>query len=105
MKPEAQLSKDVRAFLQQVGCAVWSTEQGYRAERGGTRTTPGYPDLIVLHPDAWTFVELKAGRNDLNGAQIVFRDECLKARVPWQLWRSVDDAWQWAVNVGLVTEG
>ena len=104
MKPEAIVSRDVRKFLTQIGCAVYSSEQGYRKERGGTRQTPGIPDLIVIHPDAWTFAELKAGRGRLSVAQEGFRTACVDAGVPWQLWRSVEDAWDWAVAVGLVVE-
>lgn len=40
-----------KALAQQLGFVVYDTSQGYRAERGGTRTTPGIPDLILLHRD------------------------------------------------------
>lgn len=103
MKPEAQLSKDVQRLLKMIGCAVYSTEQGYRKDRGGTRTTPGIPDLIVLHPDAWTFAELKVG-TQLSVAQEGFRTAALDAGVPWECWRSVEDAWEWGVRVGLIEE-
>ena len=95
--PEQQLSLDVRAALRTLGCAVYSTEQGYRRERGGTRTSPGIPDLIVFGPGGWTFAELKAANGKLSRAQQVFREECFEQRplVPWELWRSLDDALQW----------
>ena len=72
---ERQISREIQLFLKSIGCAVWSSEQGYRKERGGTRTSPGIPDLIVMHPDAWTFAELKAARGRLTPAQQQFRDE------------------------------
>jgi hypothetical protein len=83
---------------------VYSTEQGYRKERGGTRTTAGVPDLIVIFDEAWTFAELKTPKGRLTTAQEGFRTACLSARIPWECWRSVDDAWTWAVRVGLVEE-
>lgn len=108
MKPEAQLSKDVQAFLRDVvGCAVWSLEQGYRKERGGTRQTPGIGDLYVMHPripGGAMWVELKTPRNRLTPAQQVFRDECARCDVPWALWRSVEEAWDYMVGIGVIEE-
>ena len=96
MTPEQRLSLDVREALKTLGCAVYSTEQGYRRERGGTRTSAGIPDLIVFGPGGWTFAELKTAQGKLNKAQQVFRDECCSGRgVPWALWRSVSDAVDW----------
>jgi hypothetical protein len=105
MKPEAMIQRDITNFLKMIGCAVYSTSQGYRKERGGTRTTPGIPDLIVFHPDAWTFAELKTPRGSLSVAQDGFRTACLDSGAPWHLWRSVDDAWAWAVAAGIIEEG
>lgn len=101
---EREISREIQLFLKQVGCSVYTTEQGFRKERGGTRMTPGIPDLIVFHPLAWTFAELKTPRGRLTGAQQGFRDDCLGAGVPWQLWRSVGDAWDWAVELGIIME-
>ena len=98
MKPEARVSRAVILLLRDtLGGHVWSTEQGYRKERGGTRTTPGIPDLIVMFPQHgfWTFAELKAGKGKLSPAQKVFQEVSLRAGVPWQLWRSAEDALIW----------
>jgi hypothetical protein len=104
MKPEAMVQRDITQFLKKLGCAVYSTSQGYRKDRGGTRTSPGIPDLIVLHPDAWTFAELKVPKGRLSPAQEGFRTACLDAGAPWECWRSVDDCWEWCVEHGLVEE-
>jgi hypothetical protein len=102
---ESQISREIQAFLRDtIGCAVYSTEQGYRKERGGTRTSPGIPDLIVIHPDAWTFAELKTPKGKLTVHQEGFRLVCEDAGVNWQLWRDVRDAWDWAVREGLILE-
>lgn len=103
MKPEAQLSKDVQAFLKQRGFAVWSTEQGYRKERGGTRQTPGIPDLIIMGHRSFIFVELKAGKAKLTNPQKQFRDECEYNGVPWACWRDVRDAFDWCAQIGVLT--
>ena len=105
MKPEAQLSKDVRKLIGQLGGSVWSTEQGYRKERGGTRMTPGIPDLFVVFPveRVWTWAELKVGHK-LTEAQEGFRLVCAEADIPWQLWRDVRDCWDWCVELGIVEE-
>ena len=47
MKPEEKLSRDVRNAIEMVGGYIFSTEQGYRRERGGTRQTRGIPDLRI----------------------------------------------------------
>ena len=102
---ERVISREIDDFLRMIGCAVYSTEQGYRKERGGTRTTPGIPDKIVIHPQAWLFVEVKNEHGKLTEAQDGFRQACHEAGIPWELWRSVDDAWQWAVGMELIEEG
>ncbi len=104
MGPEAKISRDVCNLLRTLGGTIYSTEQGYRKERGGTRTTPGIPDLIVIFPDAWTFAELKTPKGKLSTAQEGFRLACAEAGIPWQLWRSDGDAWDWCVRVGLIEE-
>lgn len=105
MKPEAKLSKEVRDLIKMVGGEVWSTEQGYRRERGGTRTTPGIPDLFVVFPfeRVWTWAELKVNTK-LSPAQEGFRTACLEAEIPWQLWTDVRECWDWLVANGLVEE-
>ena len=45
---EAKVSLEIQKFLKTIGCAVYSTEQGFRRDKGGTRQTPGIPDLIVI---------------------------------------------------------
>lgn len=99
---ERQISRAIDDFLKKIGCAVYSTEQGYRRERGGTRTSPGIPDKIVIHSEAWTFAEIKAHKGKLTVHQEGFRLACEDAGIPWELWRCPADAFDWAARVGLV---
>lgn len=107
MKPEAMVERDITAFFRQIGCAVYKLSQGYRKERGGTRQTPGIPDLYVMHPDipnGALWIECKAERGRVSDAQRAFADECVRCGVSYLLAKSVDEAWNWAVAVGLVEE-
>lgn len=101
---ESQISREIQRFLKMMGAAVYTTEQGYRKERGGTRTTAGIPDLIVFFPGVWTFAELKTAKGRLTPAQEGFREMCAFADAPWELWRSVEDAWNWCAKHGIVEE-
>jgi len=103
---ERQISLEIQKFLKAVGGAVWSSEQGFRKERGGTRTSPGIPDLIVIFPHGpWTFAELKTEKGKLSAHQKTFMDTAIEAGIPWELWRDVRDAWDWCVRHGIITEG
>lgn len=104
---ERQISGEIQRFLKMVGCAVYSTEQGFRKDRGGTRTSAGIPDLIVLHPDipgGVLFVELKAERGRLRPSQEGFRAECERCDVCWALWRSVQEAFDYMVGIQVIEE-
>jgi hypothetical protein len=103
---EREIQRDIVKFLRHVvECSVWETSQGFRRDPGGTRMTPGIPDLFVMHQTGvWTWVEVKAERGKLSEAQECFREECLHAGVHWRCWRDVREAWDWAVEVGLVEE-
>jgi hypothetical protein len=50
-----------KTLAQALGFVVYDTSQGYRAEPGGTRTTAGLSDLILLHhnPPLVLFFEVK----------------------------------------------
>ncbi len=102
---EAAIQREIVKFLRGVGCAVYVTSQGYRKEPGGTRMTPGIPDLLVIEgPQSWTWAEVKNEKGKLSPAQHEFADVALKCDVPWECWRSVEDAKRWAVAVGIVLE-
>jgi len=101
---ESAISREVQRFLRMMGASVYTTEQGYRKERGGTRTTAGIPDLMVFFGGCYTFAELKTAKGKLTPAQEGFRDECRTAEIPWTLWRSVEDAFDWCVEIGAVEE-
>ena len=101
---ESEISREIVKFLRTVGGSVYSTEQGYRKERGGTRTSAGIPDLIVIFPEAWTFAEIKTPKGRMSPAQEGFRLSCWDAGIPWQLWRDVRDSWDWCAENGIVEE-
>ncbi len=104
MKPEEKLSRDIRHLIEMVGGYVYSSEQGYRKERGGTRTDRGIPDWSVFVGHHFTFVELKAGKNKPNLAQAGFGSRCNRAGIPWQVWRSVFDCKSWLMEIGVVED-
>src|SRR5512147_2896733 len=70
-RPEAQIQAAIAKLLTVAGFAVYSTSQGYRAAPGGTRMTPGLPDLYAVHPRRGLaiWIECKAPGGKLRGAQ------------------------------------
>lgn len=104
---EAEIQRGIVKFLRTIGCAVYVTSQGYRKEPGGTRMTPGLPDLLVIDgPTSWTFAEVKASKGQMRPSQMDFARLAGEADIPCRLWRSVEDAAAWAVEVGIVrTDG
>ena len=102
---EAKIQRETVAFLKSIGCSVYETSQGYRKEPGGTRMTPGIPDIYVVHPTAWTWAEMKTPKGRLSVHQEGFRLACEDAGIPWQLWRDVTDAFDWACDHGIIERG
>jgi hypothetical protein len=109
---ERAIQREIVDFLKAIGCAVYQTSQGYRKEPGGTRMTPGIPDLYVVGPRAkhqmawerapWTWAEVKTEKGKLTPAQEEFRELCETSDIPHRVWRDAGDAFEWAVEVGLV---
>ena len=104
MKPEARISNDIRKLLQQVGFCVWSTEQGYRKDRGGTRMSPGIPDLIIAGQGHTLFVEVKTPKGKTTLHQRIFAEEWSANGGTSLVWRSDGDAWDWCVSEGIIEE-
>lgn len=102
MKPEAVVSRDVQALLKTLGFAVWSTEQGFRKERGGTRQTPGLPDLIAINTDLILFIELKAGKNTASSAQLLFGSFVRLAGGNYRVIRSSVEMFDWLVELDVI---
>jgi|TARA_R110000824_G_scaffold19606_1_gene75564 hypothetical protein len=102
---EAQISREITKFLRDtMGLAVWSTEQGFRKERGGTRISPGVPDLIVMGKGVWAFVEVKTPKGKMRDSQLFFQKECKENGVPYLVWRDVRDAFDWLVAEGVISQ-
>lgn len=94
---EAELSRAIREVLKLHGCRCYTTEQGYRRSRGGTRTSPGIPDLLVFHPRTrrFIFVELKTPGGKVTPAQKEFGLLADGCGVAHEVWRSVSDCLLW----------
>ena len=107
IKGEAAVSRAIREFLQLVGCsAIYSTEQGYRHERGGTRQTPGIPDLICFGsgPELpFFFIEVKGPKGKLRDSQVAFQAECEKAGVPYLVAYDVREVFDFLESQGVIT--
>ena len=101
---ESAISREIQALLKTLGFAVWSTEQGYRRERGGTRQTPGIPDLYVMGHGRAFWVEVKTPKGKLRDSQELFAHECGENGVEWYIFRSADEAWEWLVSEGFIEE-
>ena len=106
---EAAVSLEIQTFLKTIGCGVYSTEQGYRnpktAGRGGTRTTPGIPDLLVfgIGPELpFFFVEVKGPGGKLRDSQIAFQAEAARMDVPYLVAWDVRDVFDWLVEQGVI---
>ena len=98
-RSEEEISLAIRAVLELHGFDVYSLEQGYRKDRGGTRQTPGIADLYVLGHGRAIWIELKSAKGKLRPSQEEFRDQCQANGVEWALWRSEADAIEWARDV------
>jgi len=104
---EAAVSLEIQGFLKGVlDYAVYSTEQGYRRERGGTRQTPGIPDLMVFGsgPELpFFFIEVKGPKGKLRPSQIIFQGECERMDVPYLVAYDVRDVFDFLVEKGAIT--
>ena len=102
---EAAVSLEIREFLKTIGCAVYSTEQGYRHERGGTRQTAGIPDLLVfgIGPELpFFFCEVKGPKGKLRDSQVAFQAECEKAGVPYLVAYDVREVFDFLESQGVI---
>lgn len=70
-----------------------------KLKREGLRA--GVPDLVVLTFGRATFLELKAGKNDLQKSQEDWRDKLTDKGFGWALIRSVDDLNETLMKLGL----
>ena len=104
MKPEAQVSRYVTEFLKTVGFGFYSLEQGYRKERGGTRQTPGLPDMIAIGHGTCLMLELKApGREkNLSDAQVFFQALCQANGVPHVVASSTQDVFDYLADIKVI---
>jgi hypothetical protein len=104
VKGEAKVSLEIRKFLKLIGCAVYSTEQGYRHDKGGTRQTPGIPDLLVFNTTGsavpFFFIEVKGPRGKLRESQILFQSECERTDMPYLVAHDVRDVFDFLESHG-----
>lgn len=126
-KPRKLLERDVQRqvmhLLALAGCETFSTSQGFRADPGGTRMTPGLADLLVFLPEhlylgrtPFTvligFIEVKteeglkdhqrrlARRERRAVAQDRFGQLCRARGIPYAI-GGVEATWAFLASVGL----
>jgi hypothetical protein len=125
VRPEDGERARVIGLLTSSGAEVYSLEQGYRAEPGGSRQTPGLPDLWVFWPAAqlagWFEVKSEKGLKEHRRlAQLLqppgqsqssrknwlhvrvqeqFGAQCRQCGVPWAI-GTVTEAKAWLVELG-----
>jgi len=102
---EAAVSLEIQKFLKTIGCGVYSTEQGFRRDRGGTRQTPGIPDLLVfgIGPELpFLFIEVKGPKGKLRPSQIIFQGECERMDVPYLVAWDVREVFDFLVEKGVI---
>ena len=104
--PEAEIQKHIIELLRdKLEFNVWETSQGYRKDPGGTRMTPGIPDLIIAGHGHTLFVEVKAPKGGrLTDMQYLFRVRWTESGGTSLVWRSDSDAWDWCVSEGIIEE-
>lgn len=108
-RPAPPLEKDVErrviALYKAAGCVVYRLSQGYRSERGGTRQTPGIPDLYVIGPEGWGawWHETKRPGGKLRPAQAEFRRVCQRNGLGHVV-GGVAETEQWLVEQGLARD-
>ena len=92
---EKEIQKQIVRFLNLRGWWVYSTSQGYRKERGGTRMTPGLSDLLALRQTtsgpSILFVEVKRPGGAIRPSQTMFLGQCRMAGIPALAAYSLDD--------------
>ena len=103
-RKESVISREIIDFLKLMGSGVYSTEQGFRRDRGGTRQTPGIPDLIVFGPEEcpFFFIEVKREGGKLRDSQVGFQAECEKAGVLYLVAYDVRDVFDFLVAHGAI---
>ena len=105
VKGEAKVSLEIQKFLKLMGCAVYSTEQGFRRDKGGTRQTPGIPDLLVfgIGPELpFFFIEVKGPKGKLRDSQIAFQAECERRDVPYLVAWDVREVFDFLAEKGVI---
>ena len=102
---EAAVSLEIQKFLKTIGCGVYSTEQGFRRDKGGTRQTPGIPDLLVFGIGPvlpFLFIEVKGPKGKLRPSQIIFQGECERMDVPYLVAWDVREVFDFLVEKGVI---
>lgn len=115
---ERDLQRQIVRLFALAGCVVYDTSQGYRPQPGGTRMTPGLPDLLVFLPvvdgTGIGFFEVKTpdglalhrrglARGEKRAMhQALFQKRCRERGIPHGL-GGMEEAYQFLASVGLAT--
>ena len=90
---EKTIQRQIVQYLRLRGFYVYETSQGFRREGGGTRTTPGFPDLMAM-VTGWPsllFIEVKRPGGAVRPAQQQFRERAFHCNQTYLLAYSLDD--------------
>ena len=101
MRPEDLVQKHIVDMMRTIGFSVWETPKG---RAGGTRTTPGIPDLIISGHGYHFHVEVKAGKGKESAPQIDFRETCNANGGLSLVWYEDGEAWEWCIAEGITEE-
>lgn len=83
-RDEAAHQREIVALLRTLGFSVYQLSQGYRKAKGGTRQTPGLPDLYAMHPvkRLTLWVEVKPPKEAARLARLLARPSVPPSAVP-----------------------
>lgn len=75
---ESEVQAAIVQLAKACGAVIYSTSQGYRSAPGGTRCTPGIPDLMLFFPKRshFLFWETKTRKGRRTAAQVRFGRMC-----------------------------
>lgn len=105
---EKEVEKGCIDLLKSLGFGVYKTS----TPRVPIGVTSGLPDLLIFNPTskpAFWFLEVKRmvskkRKTKLRPSQIAFKKLCEESGVPYRVFHSTEELWDWLVKEGFITE-
>ena len=105
---EKEVEKGCINLLKSLGFGVYKTSQ----PRVPIGMTSGLPDLLVFNPTskpAFWFLEVKRmvtekRKTKLRASQVAFKKLCEESGVPYRVFHSTEELWDWLVEEGFIRE-